>query len=134
MSKLWKCISLLVLSGCIPVRSLLAEDKTSALIDLGMLSAIRSEELNHSQVMDHAGWIADVFGPRVTGFENLDQAGQWAQERMRSWGLVNVHEERFSFGKGWSLQHFDASMVEPNYQPLIGFPKSFTPGTRGHHG
>lgn len=42
-----------------------------------------------------------------------------------------MHEERFPFGKGWALQHFDVSMVEPNYQPLIGFPKSFTPGTIG---
>ena len=100
-------------------------------VDLGMLAAIRSEELNHSQVMDHAGWIADVFGPRVTGSENLDKAAQWAEAQMKSWGVANIHEEHFPFGKGWSLDHFDASMVEPNYQPLIGFPKSFTPGTKG---
>lgn len=131
MSKLWKCISLLVLSGCVTAQTLPSHDEVDASVDPGMLSAIRSEELNHSKVMDHAGWIADVFGPRVTGSENLDRAGQWAQEQMKSWGLVNVHEERFSFGKGWSLQHFDASIVEPNYQPLIGFPKSFTPGTKG---
>jgi len=131
MSKLWKCISLLLLSGCVTAQTLPSHDEVDASVDLAMLSAIRSEELNHSKVMDHAGWIADVFGPRVTGSENLDRAGQWAQEQMKSWGLVNVHEERFSFGKGWSLQHFDASIMEPNYQPLIGFPKSFTPGTKG---
>jgi carboxypeptidase Q len=85
-----------------------------ASVDLGMLSAIRSEDLNHSQVMDHAGWIADVFGPRVTGSDDLDKAGQWVQEQMRSWSLVNVHEERFPFGKGWSLQHVDGSIVEPS--------------------
>jgi hypothetical protein len=131
MNKLWKCVSLLVLSGCITAQTPPSHDKVDASVDLGMLSAIRSEGLNHSQVMDHAGWIADVFGPRVTGSENLDRAAQWAQDQMKSWGLVNVHEERFPFGKGWSLQHFDASIVEPNYQPLIGFPKSFTPGTKG---
>jgi carboxypeptidase Q len=131
MSKLWKCISLLVLSGCVTAQTLASHDEVDASVNPGMLSAIRSEELNHSKVMDHAGWIADVFGPRVTGSENLDRAAQWAQEQMKSWGLVNVHEERFSFGKGWSLQHFDSSIVEPNYQPLIGFPKSFTPGTKG---
>ncbi len=44
------------------------------------------------------------------------------------------HEPRFAGPgkrKGWELQHFDANLVEPNYQPLIGFPKSFTPGTKG---
>jgi carboxypeptidase Q len=131
MSRLWQCFSLLVLSGCVTAQTLPSHDEVDASVDLSMLSAIRSEGLNHSKVMDHAGWIADVFGPRVTGSENLDRAAQWAQEQMKSWGLVNVHEERFPFGKGWSLQHFDASIVEPNYQPLIGFPKSFTPGTKG---
>lgn len=124
-------VSLFIAGFCLLSRILLAQDTAKENVDFGMVSAIRSEELNHSKVMDHAGRIADVFGPRVTGSENLDKAGQWVQEQMKSWGLVNVHEERFPFGKGWTLQHFDASMVEPNYQPLIGFPKSFTPGTKG---
>jgi carboxypeptidase Q len=131
MSKRLLCTAVLIFSTCVSVTRLASQDPAKDHPDFGMLSAIRAEELNHSRVMDHAGWIADVFGPRVTGSENLEKAGQWAQEQMKSWGLVNVHEERFPFGKGWELQHFDANLVEPNYQPLIGFPKSFTPGTKG---
>jgi hypothetical protein len=122
---------MMALGSCISAPILSSQEPAKDHNDLGMLAAIRAEELNHSKVMDHAGWIADVFGPRVTGSENLDKAGQWVQEQMKTWGLVNVHEERFPFGKGWRLDHFDANIVEPNYQPLIGFPKSFTPGTKG---
>jgi carboxypeptidase Q len=131
MSKRLLCATVLIFGTCVSVTNLASQDAAKDRPDPGMLSAIRAEELNHSKVMDHAGWIADVFGPRVTGSENLEKAAQWAQEQMKSWGLVNIHEERFPFGKGWELQHFDANLVEPNYQPLIGFPKSFTPGTKG---
>jgi hypothetical protein len=131
MSKLRLYISMMVLGSYISAPSLSSQEPAKDQVDFGMLAAIRAEELNHSKVMDHAGWIADVFGPRVTGSENLDKAGQWAAEQMKAWGLANVHEERFPFGKGWRLDHFDANIIEPNYQPLIGFPKSFTPGTKG---
>jgi carboxypeptidase Q len=131
MSKRLLCTTALIFSACVSATDLVSQDPAKDRPDLGMVSAIRAEELDHSKVMDHAGWIADVFGPRVTGSQNLEKAGQWVQEQMKSWGLVNIHEERFPFGKGWELQHFDANLVEPNYQPLIGFPKSFTPGTKG---
>ena len=125
------CASLALVGGSLSVLQSLGQDIATEHVDLGMLAAVRSEDLNHSQVMDHAGSIADMFGPRVTSSENLDKAAQWAESQMKGLGLVNVYEEHFSFGKGWSLDHFDASMVRPTYQPLIGFPKSFMPGTKG---
>lgn len=126
-----KIAACLTLGALMHAGSLFAQQPAREKVDLGMLAAIRGEELNHSKVMDHASWIADVYGPRVTGSQNLEQAGDWIQGQLNAWGLQNIHEERFPFGKGWALQHFDASLVEPNYQPLIGFPKSFTPGTKG---
>lgn len=36
-------------------------------IDYQMLGRIRDEGLSHSQVMDHASWLSDVYGPRLTG-------------------------------------------------------------------
>lgn len=100
-------------------------------LDYGMIAAIRQEELNHSQVMQHISWIADVYGPRLTGSPGFIQAGDWAIEQLKDWGLANVHREYFPFGYSWSLVNFHASMTEPQYQPLIGYPKAWTPGT-GH--
>jgi len=30
-------------------------------------------------------------------------------KKFREWGLANVHQERWSFGKGWSLVRFTAA-------------------------
>lgn len=100
-------------------------------IDAAMVSRIRDEGLNRSQVMDHIVWLSDIYGPRLEGSPGKEEAGQWAMKTMRSWGLANVREQRFAFGKGWSLEHFAAEMTEPRVSPLIAYPKAWTPGTNG---
>ena len=45
--------------------------------------------------------------------------------------MSNVHQERWQFGKGWSLVRFSATMIEPQIQPIIGYPQAWTPGTKG---
>jgi hypothetical protein len=100
-------------------------------LDYTTLSKIQDEGLNRSQAMDHAWWLSDVYGPRLTGSPGIKQAGDWASQKLTAWGLVNVHQEKWKFGKGWSLQRFSAHLIEPQIQPLIGFPKSWTPGTKG---
>ena len=36
-------------------------------LDDETIGRIRDEGLNRSQVMDHISWLADVYGPRLTG-------------------------------------------------------------------
>jgi hypothetical protein len=100
-------------------------------LDYATLARIREEGLLRSQVMDHAAWLTDNFGPRITGTPQMRQAGDWAVARLKSWGLANVHEEPFPFGKGWSLVRFHAHMTEPQPQPIIGYPKGWSPSTTG---
>jgi carboxypeptidase Q len=100
-------------------------------LDYAMLGRIRDEGLNRSQVMDHVSWLSDVYGPRLTGSPGIQQASEWAMKTFREWGLVNVHQERWAFGKGWSLVRFTAHLVEPQIQPLIGFPQEWSSGTKG---
>jgi carboxypeptidase Q len=108
-----------------------SQDRPADTPDVGMVSAIRDEGLSHSQAMDHVVRLADVYGPRVTGSPGLQQAGDWAVKKLGEWGLTNVHKERWPFGKGWSMVRFSAHMIEPQVQTLIGYPKSWTPGTDG---
>lgn len=100
-------------------------------IDTAMVARIRAEGLQRSQVMETLGWLTDVYGPRLTGSPTFEQAGTWTMDRMKSWGLSNVHQERWPFGTGWSLVHFSAQMTEPQVMPLIGVPRAWTPGTNG---
>jgi hypothetical protein len=100
-------------------------------VDYATIGRIRDEGFLRSQVMDHIFWLTDVYGPRLTGSPAIQQASEWAMKRLNEWGLSNVHQERWKFGKGWSLVRFDANLIEPQAQPLIGYPQSWTPGTKG---
>jgi len=100
-------------------------------LDYAMLGRIRDEGLNRSQVMDHISWLSDVYGPRLTGSPAIQQASEWTMKKFRDWELANVHQERWTFGKGWSLVRFSAHLIEPQIQPLIGFPQEWSSGTNG---
>ena len=100
-------------------------------LDHQTIAKIRDEGLNRSQVMDHISWLSDVYGPRLTGSPAILQASDWVLKKYKDWGLANGHRETWSFGKGWTLVRFHAHMIEPQVQPLIGFPGSWTPGTKG---
>jgi hypothetical protein len=101
------------------------------MLDYQTIGRIRDEGLNRSQVMDHVSWLADVYGPRLTGGPGIMQAGDWALKRFTEWGLSNPHRETFQFGKGWALERFSGHMIEPQVQPLIGMPSGWSAGTNG---
>src|SRR5438067_688780 len=90
-------------------------------------ASIRSasdEGLKHSQVMETLSYLTDVYGPRLTGSPSLRRAQAWAQQQLKDWGLANVREEPYEFGRGWELKHFSAHMIAPSYAPLIAYPKA----------
>ena len=105
--------------------------QSSERLDYAAIAQIREEGLQRSQVMDHISWLADVYGPRLTGGPGIMQASDWALKKFQEWGLANPHREHFPFGRGWSLVRFHAQMIEPQVQPLIGFPGAWTPSTNG---
>ena len=98
--------------------------------DADVVRAIRNEGAERSDAMTIVRWLSDVYGPRVTGTPAIEAAGAWAADRMRSWGL-EVHEERFLYGRGWSLERFHAHMIEPQVMPIIGYPRAWTTSTEG---
>jgi hypothetical protein len=111
--------------------SALLAQPASEQLDYPTIAKIRDEGLNHSQVMDHISWLSDVYGPRLTGSPAILQASDWVLKKFNEWGLANAHREAWPFGKGWGLVRFSAHMIEPQVQPLIGFPGSWTPATNG---
>jgi carboxypeptidase Q len=105
----------------------LAEDKP----DLAAVYKIKDEGLNRSQVMETLSYLTDVYGPRLAGSPNMRKAGDWVQQKLKEWGLDNIHVENYDLGRSWELKRFQAHMIEPVYSPLIAYPKAWTPGTEG---
>jgi len=122
---------IIAIACCLAAAAVHTQDAAGGRLDYAMLAKIRDEGLNRSQALDHVSWLADVYGPRLQGSPAIRQAGEWVQKTLRSWNLSNVHDEKWPFGKGWALRRFSANMTEPQAQPLIGVPRSWTPGTPG---
>src|SRR5437868_3603623 len=79
-----------------------------------VISRIKEEGLNHSEVMKTLSYLSDVIGPRLTGSPNLKRANEWTKDQLTSWGLTNGHVEAWGpFGRGWTLKRFSAQVIEP---------------------
>ncbi len=101
-------------------------------VDLQAIARIKQEGFGNSKVMEIASFLTDVYGPRLTGSPNLKAASQWARDKFAEWELVNARLEPWgTFGRGWSVERFSIEMLEPQYMPIIAYPKAWTPGTNG---
>jgi carboxypeptidase Q len=104
----------------------LAQERT----DYNRIHAIREEAFEHSKVMDHLEYLTDRYGPRLTASPEFDEAAGWAIERMKAWGLANVHKEPWGpFGRSWSLKHYTVEMLEPRYSLLDAVPLAWSEPT-----
>jgi carboxypeptidase Q len=100
-------------------------------VDLQMVTRIRDEGLNRSQVMETARVLTDEIGPRVTNSPGYRRATEWTRDRLAAMGLADAHLEPFEFGRGWSFSYVNVRMTKPDVVPLEALPKGWTPGTAG---
>lgn len=100
--------------------------------DSAALAAIRAEGLQHSQVMETAGWLTDVFGGRLTNSPALHQSADWIQQRLRTWDITQSWRESWGpFGNGWTNELVQVRAVEPSSFPIMVNVEAWTPGTKG---
>jgi len=101
-------------------------------VDWEVVSKIREEGLQRSQVMDMVGYMSDVLGPRLTASPSMRKAQEWAQQKMREVGLQNVVLERAGeHGVNWDNEFVSVHMMAPDYQPLIASRRRLPPARTG---
>ena len=101
-------------------------------VDLEVVHRIKQEAFQRSQVMDLLFYLTDVNGPRLTNSPGYRRAAEWAARTMEGWGMQGAALEPWGeFGRGWSLEHFEAHLVEPAYAPLYGVPLAWSGSTDG---
>ena len=104
-------------------------------VDTLAISFIKAEAMERGQVMDHATWMTDVHGARLTASEALDRAQQWARDRFRMWGIQAELEPWGTFGRGWQSDRMAMSArvsgpdVAAQSFPLTAAPKAWSPST-----
>jgi Zn-dependent M28 family amino/carboxypeptidase len=97
-----------------------------------MLSRIRKEAMERSQIMKTMHMFTDVYGPRLTGSPNHKAAAEWAVKQMTAWGLENAHLEPWDFKHpGWLNERLTAHLIAPVKDPLVCEVLAWTPSTKG---
>lgn len=92
---------------------------------------IIAEERDHSQVLDNLEYLSDMIGPRLTGSDRLTLASNWTAQKMKEYGLQNVHLEPYTIPRGWMRGTATAHIVEPNGLPISVAQLAWSPGTHG---
>ncbi len=97
-----------------------------------MLSRIRKEAMERSQIMKTMHMFTDVYGPRLTGSPNHKAAAEWAVKQMTAWGFDNAHLESWDFKHpGWLNERLTAHLISPVKDPLVCEVLAWTPSTKG---
>ncbi len=101
-------------------------------VDEATSAKMRSEELEHSQIMHTLHMLTDRYGPRVTGTPNHEQAAKWALSQMSKWGLANAHLEPWEFGHpGWLNEFATGHLASPVRENIKFEVLAWTPSTNG---
>ena len=101
-------------------------------VDLGVVDRIKSEAFDRSRVMDHLYQITEAHGPRLTGSPGFDEAANWTAQRLREYGVQNVHLEHWGpFGRSWTLKQSSLELMEPRYQNLDAAPLAWSSSSNG---
>ena len=97
-------------------------------LDQKLLTAAKKD----SELMANLTYLSDMIGPRVTGSAAVKRANEWAADKMKSYGLVNVNLEGWSIPVGWERGTATARIIEPDNGCTLSFAAlGWTPGTKG---
>src|SRR6202789_4684111 len=101
-------------------------------VDQATDAKMRSEELEHSQIMHTLHMLTDRYGPRVTGTPNHEAAAKWVMAEMTRWGMKNAHLEPWDFGHpGWANDRAWAFITAPVKENLHFEVLAWTASTNG---
>ena len=101
-----------VVAACLLAAPVAAQAPQTEKVDYDAIYKIKEEGLQHSQVMDTASWLTDVYGGRLTGSPNIKAAGDWTVKKLTEWGAQNARLETWGeFGTGWQNERFAATVA-----------------------
>jgi carboxypeptidase Q len=124
--KIRACIACCVVIAALSLAS--GQDKA----DTAMISRIRQEAIDHSELMKTLSYMTDVIGPRIPGSPAMKKAYDYATKRLGEFGMQNITVEPCGeLGLGWQNEYISVHMTAPAYQAITAFPVPWTAGTRG---
>ena len=110
-------------------RPIAAQEK----VDEVTIERIKAESMNNGKVMEIMSWMSDVIGPRLTWSPNEARAAKWAMDEMKSWGLTNIHQEKWEVPNalGWENQRFSLMVTSPSPFIVQAVPRAWSASSKG---
>ncbi len=125
-------LSVLPLGALTQVTSTQENAGGGVVVDWDVVAQIREEGLQRSQIANTLSYMTDVLGARLTNSIAMDNAQRWVLEEMKRIGLTGTNREPFmEYGVSWDNEYVSIHLLEPDYQPMVGYPIAHTPGTNG---
>jgi carboxypeptidase Q len=123
------CSSLLAVASLSLAVPLAAQEK----VDVATIERIKTEAMQHSQVMDILSYLTDVYGPRLTWSPNARAAADWTVAEMKKWGIADARLEPWDTpnGIGWRNERFSLQAISPNPFIIAAAPRAWSAGTKG---
>jgi len=100
-------------------------------VDNEITSRFRDEGFNHSQVMEPASMMSDVYGPRLSNSPSYNESVKWAVKKFKEYGISAKMEAYGETGIGWTNKYTSAHMHESQYMTLTAYPEPYARGTDG---
>jgi hypothetical protein len=94
-------------------------------------SVLINEIKARQQAVANVEYLSDFIGGRLTGSDQLVKAHDWAEAKMRSYGLSVLPREAYDFGKPWTRGPARARLLTHNRVPLAVEQMAWTPATPG---
>ncbi|RFZ94249.1 M20/M25/M40 family metallo-hydrolase [Mucilaginibacter conchicola] len=94
-----------------------------------VVDKIVKEATENSQLQTLAHELFDGIGPRLVGTPQYDQAGKWALDKYKGWGIT-AKQEKWGDWRGWErgISHID--MVYPRVHSIEGTQLAWSPGMK----
>ncbi len=100
-------------------------------IDTAVVSKIKAEGIEKSQIMDIMSSLCDVYSPRLSWSPEYRRGADWVVRTLKGWGIAEAGYDYWApLGKGWTLKDFSAMVTAPVPYPLIAFPAAWSPGLK----
>lgn len=134
-------LPILLLSLAVPLSPALAQETESVTVAESLtglpaqdsiVDAIYATTDDEMQVEEILTELVEGIGPRLTGSQNLTEAGEWAMAKFKSFGIENVRMEEWgTFPVGFDRRFASGHITWPIKEELVFNTRSWTPGTDG---
>jgi hypothetical protein len=101
---------------------------------LALDQKLMAEAKKNSQLMANLSYLSDVIGHRLTGSASLERANHWTADKMKSYGLENVHLEAWTIPEGWERGKATCRLLDESTgrgRAISIAAGGWSPGTKG---